>query len=146
MRLAKDVKNDLKSDIKAAKKMPRLPWWGVLCLIIGGLPICWMFDHFGRLNMALPAFNSVAVLYIVIALKRKLSGHAWFWITMAIIAGLHVPLILFVPWTTKWVPAAAIAGIDSVDVVVILAILSVIGELVQKPKTSSAKYLDKRCG
>ena len=31
-------KMQLDSDIKAAKKM-RLPWWGVLCVIIGAMPI-----------------------------------------------------------------------------------------------------------
>jgi hypothetical protein len=50
--------NEIKGDIKAAKKM-RLPWWGVLCLIFGSLPIYWLFDHWGRLSIALPALNCV---------------------------------------------------------------------------------------
>jgi hypothetical protein len=121
MPLAKDIKND----IKAAKKI-WLPWWAVLCLIIGGLPIVWLFDHFGKLNLFLPTFNCVAVLGFAIAVKRELRRHAWFWGTMAILAALHVPLILFVPWTTRWVPAIAIAAIDSADLIVMLAILSVV--------------------
>ena len=48
---------------------------------------------------------------------------------MTIIAALHVPLVLFIPWTTKWVPALAIATIDSVDLIVILAILTVFREI-----------------
>jgi hypothetical protein len=125
------VANDIKGDIEAARKMRlRLPWWGVLCAIIGGLPIVWMFDHFGNLTLFLPTFNSIAVLGLVIALKRKLGRHLWFWITMAVIAALHVPLVLFVPWTTKWVPAIAIAAIDSADLIAIVTILSVVGSLV----------------
>ncbi len=131
MPLAKDIKND----IKAAKKI-WLPWWAVLCLIIGGLPIIWLFDHFGKLSLFLPTFNCVGMLGFAIALKWKLRRNAWFWITMTVIAALHVPLMLFVPWTTKWVPAIAIAAIDSVDLIVILAILSVVGKLVERPKTS----------
>ena len=40
-----------------------------------------------------------ALRYLVscLALKWKLRRHAWFWGTMAILAALHVPLILFVP-------------------------------------------------
>ena len=131
MPLAKDIKND----IKAAKKI-WLPWWAVLCLIIGGLPIIWLFDHFRKLSLFLPTFNCVGMLGFAIALKWKLRRNAWFWITMTVIAALHVPLMLFVPWTTKWVPAIAIAAIDSVDLIVILAILSVVGKLVERPKTS----------
>jgi hypothetical protein len=127
--------NDVTSDIKAAKKL-RLPWWGVLCIIIGALPVYWLFDHFGRLNIALPILNVVAVLGFMLVLKWKLRRHTWFWITMAVIAALHVPLILFVPWTTRWVPALAIAVIDSADFCGILWILSVVEKFMDGPKAS----------
>lgn len=127
--------NDIKSDVKAAKKI-RLPWWGVLCVIIGSLPIFWLFDHFESLNLALPALNSIGMLGLAIAVKWKLRRHVWFWITMTIFAALHVPLIVFVPWTTKWVPAFAIAAIDSADLIVMLAILSVIGKFFEKSKSA----------
>jgi ABC-type multidrug transport system permease subunit len=122
--------NDIKSDIKAAKKI-RLPWWGVLCLIFGSLPLYWLFDHFGRFNIALPTLVSIGMLGFVIAVKRNLRRHAWFWGTMAILAALHVPLILFVPWTIKWVPAVAIAAIGSADICVMLAILAAVGRFVE---------------
>ena len=125
--------NDIKNDVTAAKKM-RLPWWGVLCAIIAGLPIVWLFDHFGKFNLFLPTFNCVAVLAFAIAVKWKLRRHTWFWGTMTILAALHVPLVLFVPWTTKWFPAIAIAAIDSADLIVILAILSAVGKFMGAPE------------
>jgi len=124
--------NDVKGEIREAKKI-RLPWWGVLLVIIGSLPIYWLFNHFGRLNIALPTLNGIGMLAFAIAVKWKLRRRAWFWITMAVIAALHVPLVLFVPWTTRWVPALAIAAIDSADLIVILTILSVVGKLVEGP-------------
>jgi hypothetical protein len=130
MQLTKDIKGD----IDAAKKM-RLPWWAVLCGIIASMIGAWLFDRFGKLDIALPTLNCVAVLGFLIVLKWKLRRHVWFWATMTIIAALHVPLLLFVPWTTKWVPALAIAAIDSVDFCVILWILAVIGKLAEGPHT-----------
>jgi hypothetical protein len=135
MPLTKDIKNDVKNDIKAAKKI-WLPWWAVVCLIVGGMPIPWLFDHYGRFNLALPTMNCVGMLVFAVAVKWKLRRHAWFWDTMALLAALHVPLILFVPWTTKWVPALAIAAIDSADFCVILAILSVVGKFMGGPEAS----------
>jgi hypothetical protein len=129
MSIAKDVR----SDIKAAKKL-RLPWWAVLCLLVFGMPLPWLFDHFGKLDLMLPIWNSVAVLGLMFVLKWRLRRHAWFWITMTVIAALHVPLILFVPWGTRWVPALAIAAIDSLDFCLILWILSFVGKLVEGPK------------
>ncbi|MGH9535230.1 MAG: hypothetical protein ACRD2E_10250 [Terriglobales bacterium] len=123
----------MKGEIAAAKKM-RLPWWALLCIGVGALPIYWLFDHFGRLNIALPILNVIVVLGFMLALKRRLWPHAWFWITMAVIAALHVPLILLVPWGNRWVPALAIAGIDSVDFCLILWILAFVGKLTGGPR------------
>jgi hypothetical protein len=127
------IASDVKSDIKAAKKM-RLPWWAVLCLLVFGMPLPWLFDHFGKLNLMLPIWNSVAVLGLMFVLKWRLRRHAWFWITMTVIVALHVPLILFVPWGTRWVPALAIAAIDSLDFCLILWILSFVGNLMGGPR------------
>ena len=131
MQLAKDIKKDM----KVAKKM-WLPWWGVLCLIIGGLPIAWLFDHFGRSNLALPTLIGVGMLGLIAAIKWKLRRRAWFWITMTVIAALHILLILLVPWPTKWVPAAVFAGFSSVDLYGMLAIIDVVGKFLERPEIS----------
>jgi hypothetical protein len=109
----------------------RLPWWALLCLGIGSFMAAWLFDHWGRPNIALPTLNSLGMLAFAIVVKRSLRRHAWFWVTMAVMAAIHVPLILFVPWTTRWVPALAIGGIDSVDLVLMLAILEVVGKFME---------------
>ena len=126
---------DLKKDIGAAKRI-RLPWWGILSWMIVCLPVIVLLDHFGKLYLVLPLLNSIGMLGFMVVVKWKLRRHAWFWVTMMIAAALHVPLILFIPWTTKWVPALAIAAIDSADFCVILAILSVVGKFMGGPEAS----------
>jgi hypothetical protein len=125
----------LDNDIRAAKKM-RLPWWGVLCGIIGSTFSAWLFDHFGRLDLTLPTLVSIGMLGFAIAVKWKLRRSVWFWITMTVIVALHVLLILSVPWTTNWVPAIVIIPFAIADLYAMLAILSVVGKLVETPKTS----------
>ena len=115
----------MKDDIRAAKKI-RLPGWAILCVILGSAVASALLDHYGRFELALPVLNSIMVLAYLIAVKWGLRRRAWFWLTMLIIVTVHVPAILMIPWTTKWVPAAAIAVIDSVDFYVILAILWVV--------------------
>jgi hypothetical protein len=131
--------NEIKNDIKAARKI-WLPWWAVLCIIVGAQPIYWLFDHFGKFDIALPTLNSIAVLGFAIAVKWKLRRHGWFWGTMAVLAAVHVPLVLFVPWTSKWVPAIVIAGIDSADLIVMLTILAIVGRFMGGPKTSEDEH------
>ncbi len=114
----------------------RLPWWGVLCVILGALAVLIFFDHFGRLALARPTMISAAMVIIAIAMRWKLKRHMWFWITMIVLAALHVPLILFVPWTTKWIPALAIIPIGIADLYLMLWVLSVAGKFMGEQKTT----------
>lgn len=108
------IVSEFKNDLRAAKSM-RLPWWGVVIGIICSTLSAWLFGKSGRLDLDLPTLNSIAVVGFFIALKWKLRRHLWFWCFIAVVALLHIPLILFIPWTTKWVAATAIACIDSAD-------------------------------
>ena len=69
------IASDVKSDIKAAKKL-RLPRWAILPGIAVAFLCAWLFDHFGKLNLMLPIWNSVAVLGLMFALKWRRSSHA----------------------------------------------------------------------
>ncbi len=111
--------DDVRKDIKAAKRI-RAPWWVLLCVMIGSAALDWMFDHIGKLDLVLPTLTCLAAFGFVIFFKWELRRYAWFWVTITIIAALHVPLIWLVPWTTSWVPALAAAAVASADVVLIL--------------------------
>ena len=107
----------------------RLPWWGVLCVIAGTILIGLAFLKSGRLDLARPSLMTVAVIFLAIVMRWKLRMYAWFWITIAIFAALHIPLILFIPWTTKWIPAIVTAPIAIAHLYLILWVLSVVGNL-----------------
>ena len=72
---------------------------------------------------------AAAAIGAVIKVNWELRGRVWFWVTMAIIAGLHVLLIPYVPWHKGWVPARVTFGFCIVDVAIILGILNLIGRL-----------------
>jgi magnesium-transporting ATPase (P-type) len=135
--------NNSKSDIKALQEM-RLPWWGVLCVVVSSALIAWLFDHFGRLELARPVLYSIGMLGVAIAIKWKLREHVWFWITMAILAALHILLILLVPWTAKWIPALVVIPLAIADVYVMLWIISVVGKFMGEPTAPPDKHRRSR--
>jgi len=73
------------------------------------------------------------MVVLAIVMRWKLRRHVWFWITIVVLAGLHLPLILFVPWTAKWIPAIVIAPIGIADLYAMLWVILVVG-----------KYMDGR--
>lgn len=102
--------------------------WGVAA----GLAACVLLpllDHIGRLELAIPIGAGAGTIGAVIKVNWELRERAWFWVTMTIITGLHVLLILYVPWRKGWVPAPATVGFCIVDLVIILGVLNLIGRL-----------------
>ena len=122
------LKAEVKSDLKAAQKL-WMPWWLVLIWMAICLSVIVLFDSVGRLGMALPLLNCIAVFAFLIYLKRGLSRQVSFWVSLAILATLHALMIWYVPWTTKWVPAVAIATISSLDFCLMLWIVDVVARL-----------------
>jgi hypothetical protein len=132
------IAGDLKDDIKSLQQI-RLPWWGVLCVVIGSALIAWPFYRAGRLDLARPVLYSIGMLSVAIAIKWKLRGHVWFWGTMTVLAALHVLLILLVTWTAKWIPALVVIPIAIADVYVMLWIISVVGKFLGEQTTTERR-------
>lgn len=122
--------------ITAEDRKMRLPWWGVLGVIFGTVLLAFLFDFFGRFDLARPSLMSAGMVAIAIALRWKLRRHTWFWVTMSILAALHLPLILFIPWTTKWIPAVVVAPFAMADLYVMLWVLFVVRRAIEAPKTA----------
>jgi hypothetical protein len=94
-----------------------------------------LFVDFGRLDLARPSLVAAAAIILAIVMRWKLRRHAWFWGTMTILAALHVPLILLVPWTTKWIPAFVVIPIGIADLSIMLWVFSVVAKFMGEPET-----------
>lgn len=128
--------NELKREIHEAKKL-RLSWRTQLLMIVIGAPTLFLYLVYeGRLERVWPFMITIGMIGIVIRFKWKLRRQTWFWVTMAVIAVLHVLWVLFVPWTTKWIPVFVYIGIATADFVPILWILLVVERLMVGPKAA----------
>jgi hypothetical protein len=100
------------------------PWKAALIGIFGGLIIAVPLALFGKLAFALPAIISLLVVASAVLLKWELRRQAWFWACIAAVAALHVAAIIFVPWSTKWVPGPLVTGIGGADLFLVLAVIT----------------------
>jgi hypothetical protein len=110
----------------------RLSWRGGLAVFVGTILVVLLSFYFGRLELAAPTAYSMATLVVAIAFKWKLRRHVWFWAVMFAIAALHVPLILYVPWTTDRISPVVAAPFMAADLTVIVAILTLLEKRFEK--------------
>ncbi len=96
-----------------------------------------LFVHFGRFDLARPTLFFLVVMVFAIATKWGLRRRVWFWAAMLAIATLHIPLILCVTWTTRWIPALVMTPIAAADVAGILVIIKLLEKLFEKATTKN---------
>lgn len=132
------IMDDFKNDLRAAMGM-RLPWWGVLSWMAACAIMAFLLVRMQRFDLFMPTFVSIGMLGVTIAVKWRLRRYAWFWFTMTLLAALHVPLILLVPWTTKWVPAPAVAAVGSADIIVMLAVVDIVRHFMTHGATNAER-------
>jgi hypothetical protein len=109
--------------------------WAITILGITS-PLFFLFDSLGKPGNGRAAWIGAGIILIVMKVRWELRKHTWFWITMLFVLLMHVPLIVFVPWTSRWLPAQGLTAIAVADMAVILGCL----HLVEKWK--SPNHLD----
>jgi len=114
----------------------RLTWKGILAVMGGTLPIALLFVYFGRFDLARPTLLSIIVIIVALAMKWELRRRMWFWVTIAVVAVLHVLLIVAVPWTTRWIPAVVATPALALDLAAILVVVKLLEKLFEKPNTN----------
>ena len=129
------ISGEAKHDIKAARQV-RPPWWALVLVGVVSLPVFWLFDHFGSLDMSLPVADSIVALAFVLYVKRKAFKRLWFWVTMAAFALLHALVVWLIPWSGAWKPAVIAAAFVSVDICLMLWLLATVETLVGNAKSA----------
>ena len=125
--------------ITAEDRQMRLPLWAYPLVLGGFILLASMLHHFGKFALARPIMFSVSIIGVTIAMRWKLKGRVWFWITMTFLTAFHVPLILFIPWTTKWIPALVLIPIGIADLYAMLWVVSVVGKLAGEKKATERR-------
>ena len=102
---------------------------------------CLLFEWFGHFELAQPVMLSTGVVAIAVAFRWQLRHHLWFWGVVAITVALHALAIVYQSWTTRWIPAVVLTGYMTVDLYVILVVISIVRKLKGDESDSEAQEL-----
>jgi hypothetical protein len=102
--------------------------WALVALACA-TPVFVLVVYFADIGRARAAAGSVATMVLAIRACWDLNKNVWFWITIAIAAGCHILLILFVPWTSKSYPGYALLPIGILDFALIYGALKLVDKI-----------------
>ena len=101
-------------------------------VIIGAamLPVFLLFRHFGRVDLALPAFIYGGMILLAIGICWDSRARLWFWAVIIFVLVLHVFLLLKVPWPHFKASRISVLPIALVDLLGILGIIKFVQKFV----------------
>ena len=75
---------------------------------------------------------SAAMIVTVVWMRWDLRKRIWFWLTIAIVGLLHVPLVMFIPWTNNNYPGVALLPEALADLAIVYGCVKVIEKLMDR--------------
>ena len=88
-------------------------------VILSLLALFLLFAVVGDPGRGRAAAISLGSIVVAARLRWDLKKYVWFWITLVVVAGLHIPLILLIPWTSRSYPGVVLLPTMLVDCAIV---------------------------
>jgi hypothetical protein len=102
--------------------------WAIVGMVLTS-PLFFFFVERGNAGTGRAAWICAGMFFIAIKMRWQLKNRAWFWILIACLLGVHLLLILYIPWADRWIPAVAILPIGVLDLLIILESIALVEKL-----------------
>jgi hypothetical protein len=111
--------------------------WALIALLCG-VPFFVLFAYLGDPGRGRVALIAVGLLILAARAQWNLKEYAWFWVTLAILAVLHVALVLLVPWTSRSYPGITLLPIGVVDYAILYGAIKLAEKVMGRGKAASS--------
>lgn len=104
----------------------------LLIVIVCSLPIFFLFAFLGDPGRGRAAGISAAVGMTAIRACWNLRRHVWFWIVVAVMAAVHVFLVVSISWTDKSYPGYTLLPFAAADYGVMYGIFKLAEKMLKR--------------
>lgn len=118
------------------ERQGRADWTGLIMAALAA-PVFFFFVYLGKAEMGFTVSLVLCVAMIAIKLRWKLRKHAWFWVTIALVMAVHIPLFFIVRWPQTKIPTIAFSmPLGIADFLLISGAISLAEKLFSKSHSS----------
>jgi hypothetical protein len=102
-----------------ASPFDRLTKTAALVITLLAVLIYFVLEHISDPARARVASVCAAMIATSIWMRWDLRNRVWFWVTIAILTVLHIPLVLLVPWTNNNYPGVVLLPEALLDLAIV---------------------------
>jgi hypothetical protein len=114
--------------------------WAITGLLLT-FPLLFVFMYFGKPGNGRAAWFCAFAIFSAVRLRWELSRKRWFWASIVVISLIHLPLILFFPWSAAWVPSYLIFPFVLIDCFLVLFLIHRV-EKYMAPKRAAKEQVE----
>lgn len=100
-----------------------------LLLILCMLPTFGVFLFFDEPELGLGTCESIGILLIALRATWRLRMHGWYWVAVAILVAIQMPLVLYVPWSNPVYRGTALTLFGCADFIVVWGVIKICDKL-----------------
>jgi hypothetical protein len=99
--------------------------WKYLGLIIFAitLPVSLFFSHIGKGDFGDSVGICLGMNIFAILMCWDLRRRFWFWVVIALVLALHIPVILMIHWPNEWVSKFTLLPIGLADLLITVGVV-----------------------
>lgn len=97
----------------------RLTKRAALVVTLFAVLLYFVFEYVGGSAAGRIASICTAMIMTAVWMRWDLRKRVWFWVTIAILVFLHLPLVMLVPWTNKNYPGIVLLPVALLDLAIV---------------------------
>lgn len=105
--------------------------------LLCALPFFFFFAALGDPAKGRAAAGCVGISVFVVWIRWDLRRRVWFWATVAILVVLHVPLVLFIPWTNTNYPGVVLLPLGLLDLAIVYGCIKLVEKVMKRSDEAS---------
>jgi ABC-type maltose transport system permease subunit len=113
----------------------RRSYYFALKVVLSCVPVMALFFAIGRADLARPACLAIGATALAVRQKWEYHRRRWFWVVVAGVVMMHLPILIFFVFPNRWIPALLLMPFALADYVIMIVAIRIAANLLEPQET-----------